>query len=303
LEERGSEGGEAPASTANGALAVTAATLYVVATPLGHLRDITLRAVDVLCAVDQIYAEDTRVSAVLLARHGVTTRPQALHAHNEARRANDVIAALAAGRSVAMITDAGTPAISDPGARVVRAVRDAGFRVVPVPGPSAVVAALSAAGIGARQFLFAGFLPTKTGERTALLQSLSTLDAALVFYEAPHRVVKAVDALLEALGGQRMLVVARELTKAFETIAAMPLADAPAWLAVDANRQRGEFVLIVDAPAEVTADDAMTTDAQRWIDALVAEMPPSRAAHVVASMTGTPRDALYQYAMSRKSAR
>ncbi|MEP7061179.1 MAG: 16S rRNA (cytidine(1402)-2'-O)-methyltransferase [Betaproteobacteria bacterium] len=303
MEERGSEGGEAPASTASAALAVTAATLYVVATPLGHLRDITLRAIDVLSAVDLIYAEDTRVSVVLLARHGVTTRPQALHAHNEARRASDVIAALAAGRSVAMITDAGTPAISDPGARVVRAVRDAGFRVVPVPGPSAVAAALSAAGIGSHHFLFAGFLPTKAGERAALLRSLSTLDAALVFYEAPHRVVKAVDALLEALGGQRMLVVARELTKTFETIAAMPLADAPAWLAVDANRQRGEFVLIVDAPAAATAEDSLTTDARRWIDALVGEMPPSRAAHVVAAMTGAPRDALYQYAMARKSAR
>lgn len=305
MEERGSEGGKAAlAPAASVAHAAAAATLYVVATPLGHLRDITLRALDVLSAVDLIYAEDTRVSAVLLARHGVTTRPQALHAHNEARRVSEVIAALAAGRSVALITDAGTPAISDPGARIVRAVREAGWRVVPVPGPSAVVAALSAAGILASHFLFAGFLPTRRGERDALLQSLATLDAALVFYEAPHRVAKTVDALLEALGGERMLVVARELTKAFETIAAMPLADAPAWLAADANRERGEFVLIVDAPvAAAPATDAVDAGALRWIDALVAEMPPSRAAQVVARMTGAPRDALYRYATSRKDIR
>lgn len=277
-----------------------AATLYVVATPLGHLRDITLRALDVLGAVDLIFAEDTRVSAVLLTRHGIATRPQALHAHNEARRAAAVVAALAAGKSVALISDAGTPAISDPGSRVVRAARDAGFAVVPVPGPSALVAAISAAGLAATRFMFVGFLPVPAGARDALLQTLARTDAALVFYEAPHRIGKTLAVLASAFAGDRMLVVARELTKAFESIATMPLADAVAWLAQDANRERGEFVLIVDAPAANAVDAAEPAEAERWIKALLAEMPPSRAAHVVAHMTGVPRDALYRFAMAQK---
>ncbi len=277
-----------------------AATLYVVATPLGHLRDITLRALDVLGAVDLIFAEDTRVSAVLLTRHGIATRPQALHAHNEARRATGVVAALAAGKSVALISDAGTPAVSDPGSRVVKAVRDAGYAVVPVPGPSALVAAISAAGLAATRFMFVGFLPAQAGARDALLQTLSRIDAALVFYEAPHRIGKTLAALAKALAADRMLVVARELTKTFETIATMPLAEGAAWLAQDANRERGEFVLIVDAPTARTDDPAAPAEAERWITALLAEMPPSRAAHVVAHMTGVPRDALYRFAMAQK---
>jgi 16S rRNA (cytidine1402-2'-O)-methyltransferase len=299
LEEREWEKGSAPGAD-DGRLA-TAATLYVVATPLGHLRDITLRALDVLSAVDLIYAEDTRVSAVLLARYGITTRPRALHAHNETQRAAEVIAALTAGSRIALISDAGTPAVSDPGARVVKAVRDAGFAVVPVPGPSALVAAVSAAGLAAARFLFVGFLPVKRGERDALLESLAGVDAALVFYEAPHRVAKTVDALVNAFDGERKLVVARELTKAFETIAAMPLADAPAWIAADANRERGEFVLIVDEAPATSAAVVAPAEAQRWIKALAAEMPPSRAAQVVSRMTGVPRDELYRYAMSLKA--
>ncbi len=279
-----------------------APSLYVVATPLGHLRDITLRALDVLASVSAIYAEDTRVSATLLAHYGIATRPRALHAHNEAARAADVVAALAQGRSVALITDAGTPAISDPGARVVGAVREAGHRVVPIPGPSALVTALSAAGIGATHFFFAGFLPARAGERDALLATLALLPAALVFYEAPHRVARTIDALAAALDGARTLVVARELTKAFETIAAMPLADAAAWLAGDPNRSRGEFVLVVDAPvaARAPVDDASLAAALRWMDALAAELPPARAAHVVARVTGVARDALYAHATARK---
>ncbi|MFI4904035.1 MAG: 16S rRNA (cytidine(1402)-2'-O)-methyltransferase [Burkholderiales bacterium] len=280
-----------------------APSLYVVATPLGHLRDITLRALDVLASVTAIYAEDTRVSATLLTRYGIATRPRALHAHNEAARAADVVTALAQGRSVALITDAGTPAISDPGARVVRAVRDAGHAVVPIPGPSALVAALSAAGIGATHFFFAGFLPAKAGERDALLATLADLPAALVFYEAPHRVARTVDALAAVLDGARTLVVARELTKTFETITSMPLADAAAWLAQDPQRRRGEFVLVVDAPPDARGpvDDASLASALRWMDALAAELPPARAAHVVARMTGVARDALYAHATARRT--
>jgi 16S rRNA (cytidine1402-2'-O)-methyltransferase len=277
-----------------------AASLYVVATPIGHLRDITLRALDVLAAVPAIYAEDTRVSSALLAHHGIATRPRSLNAHNEAARAAEVIGALSRGEAVAIVSDAGTPAISDPGARVVRAVRNAGYRVVPVPGPSAMAAALSAGGLVASQFHFAGFLPAKAGERDARLAALAGIDAAIVIYEAPHRIADSIAAIAAAFDPARTLVVARELTKAFETIASMPLADAPAWLAADADRRRGEFVLIVDAPLRGAAPDAALAEALRWIDALAPEMAPARAAHVVARMTGAPRDALYAHALARK---
>lgn len=280
--------------------AVSAGSLYVVATPLGHLRDITLRALDVLANADVIFAEDTRVSAVLLQRHGIMRRPQALHAHNEARRSDDVIAALAAGRAVALLTDAGTPGISDPGARLVRAVRAAGHRVVPVPGASAVVAAISAAGLVAEPFLFIGFLPTQAKARAAVLDAYGTLPVALVFYEAPHRVRKTVTELAATLHPARTLVVARELTKAFETIASMPLAEGPAWIAEDSNRERGEFVLIVDSAAEDAPVTAIDGNAHAWLAALIAELPPARAAQVVARMTGAPREALYNAAVALK---
>ncbi len=294
LDERGGRGD----GDAGSGLAVA---LYVVATPLGHLRDITLRALDVLRAADDIYAEDTRVSAVLLARHGITTRARALHAHNEAARAGDVIAALAAGRSVALVTDAGTPGISDPGARVVQAVRAAGLPVVPVPGPSAAIAALSVAGLAAERFLFVGFLPAKAGARESEIAALAALPCALVFYEAPHRVRATVADLARLLGPARRLVVARELTKAFEQVVALPLAEAEAWLAADPNHERGEFVLVVDAPAHATdPGPALPAEALAWLAALVGEMSPARAAHVVAKMTGAPRDELYKAALALK---
>jgi 16S rRNA (cytidine1402-2'-O)-methyltransferase len=279
-----------------------AAALYVVATPLGHLRDVTLRALDVLAAADVIFAEDTRVSAVLLQRHGITTRPKALHAHNEARRAGDVVAELAAGHNVALLTDAGTPGISDPGARVVRTVRDAGYPVIPVPGPSAVAAAISVAGLLADQFLFIGFLPAQQKARAERLAAFATLPVALVFYEAPHRVRKTVTEMAGTLGPGRTLMIARELTKAFETIATMPLADAPAWIAADSNRERGEFVLIVDAPPPAAPVTLVDAQAQAWLAALVAELPPARAAQLVAKMTGAPREALYRAAIALKDA-
>jgi 16S rRNA (cytidine1402-2'-O)-methyltransferase len=289
-------------SAAQDAKAAPTAALYVVATPLGHLRDITLRALDVLASADVIFAEDTRVSAVLLHRHGITTRPKALHAHNEAQRAGDVVGALAAGQSVALITDAGTPGISDPGARVVRAVRDAGYTVVPVPGPSAVATALSAAGLLAEQFVFIGFLPTQDKARAARLAPFLTLPVALVIYEAPHRVLKTVTELAAWLAPTRTLVVARELTKAFETIATMPLGDAPAWIAADSNRERGEFVLIVDAPPPAAPVTAIDAQAHAWLVALAAELPPARAAQLVARMTGAPREDLYRAAIALKDA-
>ncbi len=274
-------------------------TLYCVATPLGNLRDVTLRSLDILRSADRIAAEDTRVTATLLARYGIATRPEAFHAHNEAARAQSIVAALAAGRSVALVTDAGTPAISDPGARLVRAVREAGFRVVPIPGPVALAAAVSAAGLEAERFVFVGFLPTKVKARRELLVQLAHLPFALVFYEAPHRVRNCVAELAGSLGGMRTLVVARELTKAFETIERMPLSDAQAWIGADAHRERGEFVLIVDAPPGPAPAETMTPESERWLDALLAELPPARAARVVAAVTGLPRDEVYAEAVRK----
>ena len=279
-------------------------TLYVVATPLGNLRDLTLRAVDVFGSVDIIAAEDTRVTGVLLRHYGIATRPISLHEHNEARRAAQVVAWLQAGKSMALVSDAGTPAISDPGARLVRAVRDAGLPVVPIPGANAAIAALSAAGLAAERFLFLGFLPAAAKARRELLASVARLPVALVVYEAPHRVRDTVAHLGEALGGERTLVVAREITKKFESITQTTLAEAPGWFASDPNHERGEFVLLVDVPPEIEAaagDSAF--DVRRLLAALVVELPPARAARVAAVATGLPREALYAQALALKAER
>ena len=278
------------------------ATLYVVATPLGNLRDVTLRALDVLGTVDAVAAEDTRVTAKLLSHYGVAARTLALHAHNEAARAQEVIARLAAGESVALVTDAGTPAVSDPGARLVRAVRDAGYAAVPVPGPSAITAAVSVAGLSAGSFAFAGFPPAQAKARREWLDRYARLPMAVVMYEAPHRVAATVGDIVQSFGDQRTLVVAREITKAFETVARMPLRDAPRWFAADANRARGELVLIVDAPEErAVAQAVLDEHVTQWLTALLAELPPARAARVVASVTGIARDEIYELAMRIKS--
>jgi 16S rRNA (cytidine1402-2'-O)-methyltransferase len=278
-------------------------SLYVVATPIGNLRDVTLRALDILRTVDVIRAEDTRVSATLLARYGIATRPRALHAHNEARESDAVVRDLAAGRSVALMTDAGTPAVSDPGARVVAAVARAGHRVVPIPGASALATAISIAGLAAPRFVFMGFLPPAQKARAELLGLHAQLPSALVFYEAPHRVGETLAALAAALDPRRTVVIARELTKTFETIVRMPLADAASWAAADPNAARGEFVLIVDAPAAGAGANAVTPDARRLLDALADELPPARAARVAAKVTNLPRNVLYTQALAgrRKS--
>jgi len=278
-----------------------ARTLYVVATPLGNLRDVTLRALDVLGTADVIAAEDTRVSAVLLRHYGIATRPLSVHEHNEARRAADVIELLRAGKSVALVSDAGTPAVSDPGARLVAAVLQAGFAVVPIPGANAAIAAVSVAGLDAERFVFLGFLPSSGKARRELLASVASLPFALVVYEAPHRVSATVGGLIEALGAARTLVVAREITKKFETITRLLLGDAPAWFTAEANRERGEFVLIIDATeGSPSAPEAITPDVDRLLRALSAELPPARAARVAAATTGIPRDALYARARALK---
>jgi 16S rRNA (cytidine1402-2'-O)-methyltransferase len=268
----------------------------VVATPLGNLGDVSARAREVL-------AEDTRVTAGLLAHLGIASRTTALHAHNEARRSAEIVAALASGASVALVADAGTPAISDPGARVVRAAHDAGHRVVPVPGPSAVAAAVSVAGLHAERFVFVGFLPAQAKARRALLDRFGSLPAALVVYEAPHRVRETLHELAEALGGDRTLVVAREATKRFEEIARMQLRDAGTWLDADANRERGEFVLVVDETAQAARASELTPEGERWLAALVDELPAAAAARVAAVATGVARDALYRRASALKRER
>jgi 16S rRNA (cytidine1402-2'-O)-methyltransferase len=279
-------------------------TLYVVATPLGNLRDVTLRALDVLGSADVVAVEDTRVTAVLLRHYGIATRPMALHEHNEATRAVPLVAALRAGRSVALVSDAGTPAISDPGARLVRAARDAGLPVVPVPGACAAIAAVSAAGLVAEHFAFLGFLPRAAKARRDVLAAYAGLPCALAIYEAPHRVRATIDDLAAVLGGERELTVGRELTKKFETIARMRLDGAAQWFAGDAHRERGELVLLVDRPVAVPAQadgSQVPADARKWLAALAAELPPARAARVVAAVTGAPRDDLYALASALKS--
>jgi 16S rRNA (cytidine1402-2'-O)-methyltransferase len=285
------------ADVAEKAFRAEGGSLYVVATPIGNLRDLTLRALDILSSADIVAAEDTRVTSTLLARHRVATKLRALHAHNEAREVDVLVGALGAGRSVALVSDAGTPGISDPGARLVRAARAAGHRVVPIPGASAVATAVCAAGLFAERFAFIGFLPRQAKARRQVLDTVVSWPLALVLFEAPHRVAATIAELAQSLDAQRTLTVARELTKAFETIASMPLSEAPAWVADDVNRTRGEFVLIVDAPDEAAHAGAFAADADRLLVALLEELPPARAARVAAGVTRLARDTLYARAL------
>jgi 16S rRNA (cytidine1402-2'-O)-methyltransferase len=273
--------------------------LYVVATPIGNLGDISLRALETLRGADLVACEDTRHARHLLDHHGIKVPTLALHQHNENAAADKLIHFLGEGKAVALVSDAGTPGVSDPGARAVAAVRAAGFRVIPLPGPNAAIAALSAAGLTDPHFLFAGFLPAKVGARRTAIQALAGVDAALVFYEAPHRVTETVGELVELLEPQREIVIARELTKLFEQIVRMPLVEAPAWLAADANRQRGEFVLVVSGPPPRAGMDAET---ERVLNALLAELPVKQAAKLAAEITGQPKNALYARALEMKDA-
>ncbi len=274
------------------------AALYVVATPLGNLRDITLRALDVLAAVGVVASEHTRHTQQLLSHYTIRARLIPLHEHNEQQAAGDIIELLADGQPVAYVTDAGTPAISDPGARLVARVREAGLPVIPIPGPSALTAALSAAGMSAPHFLFYGFLPSKAGARRAALSALSSLPHTLVFFEAPHRLLQALEDMTEALGSDRVIVIARELTKVFENFHRCKLAQARTWLAEDGNRMRGEFVLIVEGAAAAPAQSAAQT--QRILQILLSELPLKQAVHLAGAITGAKKNALYERALEWK---
>ena len=275
--------------------------LYVVATPIGNLADMTLRAIHVLGLADAIACEDTRHSAPLLRQLGIEGKPLlAVHEHNEREAAAGVMLRLARGERVACISDAGTPAISDPGAALVAAVVAGGYRVVPIPGASSAVAALSVAGdaVGG-PFTFVGFLPTKAGERALMLKQLATQSNTQVLFEAPHRIAALAAALGEACGA-RPVTLCRELTKQFETVATLPTNALAAWLAADANRSRGEFVLVLHAQAEVVADGSAAHD--HTLRTLLAELPLKQAVALAAELTGAPRNALYERALALKNA-
>jgi 16S rRNA (cytidine1402-2'-O)-methyltransferase len=265
-------------------------TLYVVATPIGNLADSSPRSIEALRAADIVACEDTRTSRTLLAHHAIAARTVALHAHNEREAGDKLLRALREGSNVALVSDAGTPGISDPGALLVAAAHREGLRVVPLPGPNAAVAAYSASGFASESFQFLGFLSTKKKN------SFKELDVPwpVILYEAPHRVLATVTALLERFGPERELVIARELSKKFEEIARMRLADAPGWLAAGPHRQAGEFVLVLGPGAEKNADQA---EAERVLKILLEKMPAGDAAKLASRITGVPRNALYRAAM------
>ncbi len=272
--------------------------LYVVPTPLGNLSDITQRAIEVLRQVPWVAAEDTRHSAPLLKHLGSSARLLPAHEHNEEAAAQQIITRLARGESVALISDAGTPAVSDPGARLVARVREAGFRVVPLPGPCAAITALSASGLVEPHFLFYGFLPAKSKQREDELRCLLDLPYTLVFYEAPHRILETVAALAQVFGAGRTLVLARELTKLFETIHSCSLGDALHWLQADANRQRGEFVLLLSG----AVPDADNGEGERVLRLLLADgLPVKQAAKLAHAISGAGKNAMYELALSVRS--
>ena len=266
--------------------------LWIVATPIGNLDDLSARAQAILRQVDLVAAEDTRHSAALLQHHAISTRRVALHEHNEREASADLVQKMRDGAQIALISDAGTPLVSDPGFRLVRAAREAGIVVSPVPGACAAIAALSVAGLPSDRFVFEGFLPAKPAARRAHLQALSGETRTLIFYESSHRIVEALDDLAAVFGGDRHAVVARELTKLFETVLDGALADLTARIKADANQQRGEFVVLV-AGAGDEADAARLAEGRRVFELLRKDLPPGRAAKLAAEITGAPRNALY----------
>lgn len=269
--------------------------LYVVATPIGNLGDLSPRALRVLSQVDALCAEDTRTTAQLLSHFGVAKPMKALHDHNETRIAADVVAQLQSGKTLALVSDAGTPLVSDPGYALVDAARSAGLTVQAIPGPCAVTTALSMAGLPTDEFLFAGFMPAKPSARRARLQALAAEPRTWVIYEAPHRIAECVDDLAQILPPERLVFLARELTKRFEQSVRLSARELPAWLAADANRLRGEFVIAVaGAPPRL---EATSLDARQLLQALLTELPPAKAARLAATLTGEKRQTLYQWAI------
>ncbi|WP_207950815.1 16S rRNA (cytidine(1402)-2'-O)-methyltransferase [Marinobacter sp. JSM 1782161] len=277
-----------------------AGTLYIVATPIGNLGDISQRAIEVLDRVDCIAAEDTRHTQRLLQALGLHKPLLALHEHNERHKHEQVLERLAGGESIALVSDAGTPLISDPGFILVRAAREAGLPVVPMPGPCAIVTALSAAGLPTDRFTFEGFLPTKRKARHDALMALRSEPRTMVFYEAPHRIRETVDTLVEVMGGERPLVLARELTKAFETYYSGSAGQVVEQLAQDDYAEKGEYVVMLAGAPEQSDSEARAVDTDRLLATLLKEVPVKVAARLAAEITGEARNALYQRALELK---
>jgi len=285
-----------------GASKSTMGTLYVVATPIGNLDDMSARALKVLADVALIAAEDTRHSVRLLQHFGIDTPLAACHEHNERDEGGRFITKLLAGDDVALVSDAGTPLISDPGYHLVRQARAAGVSVVPVPGACALIAALSAAGLPSDRFIFEGFLPAKAAGRRARLEQVKEEPRTLIFYEAPHRILECLEDMELVFGGERPALLARELTKTFETLKGLPLAELRAFVAGDSNQQRGECVVLVGGWSAPEGEDAISAEAQRVLDLLLAELPLKRAAALAAEITGVRKNLLYQVALDKQKA-
>lgn len=271
--------------------------LYVVATPIGNLGDMVPRAVEILQGVDVIAAEDTRHSARLLDHFHISTPMLAYHDHTDEGRTRQMVERIAAGESVALISDAGTPLVSDPGYRLVRLAREAGVKVIPVPGACAMVAALSASGLPSDRFTFEGFLPAKSGQRQNTLKPLAKESRTMVFYEAPHRIEACLADMADIFGAERETVLARELTKTFETIVSAPLSELQTFVASDANQRKGEMVVLVRGHAGPSKDAGLDPEAERIMSVLLKELPTKQAASIGAELTGLKKKALYQWAL------
>ncbi|BFI52187.1 putative tetrapyrrole methylase [Yersinia pseudotuberculosis] len=278
---------------------ISASTLYVVPTPIGNLGDITHRALEVLKGVDLIAAEDTRHTGLLLQHFAINARLFALHDHNEQQKADQLLAKLQEGQSIALVSDAGTPLINDPGYHLVRRCREAGIRVVPLPGACAAITALSAAGLASDRFCYEGFLPAKTKGRKDTLQALIEEPRTLIFYESTHRLLESLQDMVTVLGPQRYVVLARELTKTWESIHGAPVGELLAWVKEKETRRRGEMVLIVEGH-KVQSDDALPADALRTLALLQKELPLKKAAALAAEIHGVKKNALYKYALEQQ---
>lgn len=270
--------------------------LYIVPTPIGNLGDMSSRAIEVLNQVSLIACEDTRHSGKLLSHFGITTKTIALHDHNERARAQWIVDQLAAGQSIALISDAGTPLISDPGYHLVSHVRQSGFNVIPLPGPCAAITALSASGLPSDRFSFEGFLPSKEKARADKLLALKEDPRTLIFYESPHRIEHSLTTMVEVLGGERHVVMAREVTKTFETFLSGPVADVLARVSTDPNQQKGEIVLMVHG-YHLNDDEAIPTVAINTLKLLCEELPLKKAAAIAAQIHGLKKNALYKYGL------
>ncbi|ATZ92809.1 16S rRNA (cytidine(1402)-2'-O)-methyltransferase [Dickeya fangzhongdai] len=277
---------------------ISASTLYIVPTPIGNLADITQRALAVLQQVDLIAAEDTRHTGLLLQHFAINARLFALHDHNEQQKAEQLLARLQQGMSIALVSDAGTPLINDPGYHLVRRCREAGVRVVPLPGPCAAITALSAAGLPSDRFCYEGFLPAKTKARKDTLRDLLEEPRTLIFYESTHRLLDSLQDMVEVWGPKRYVVLARELTKTWESLYGAPVAELLAWVQEDENRRKGEMVLIVEG--HQPDEEALSAAALRTLQLLRAELPLKKAAALTAEIHGVKKNALYRYGLEQE---